>query len=397
MFDDQQNETRIERPSRRSILAVGALLTLGACAVIPKGPSEPAPPPPPTKAPSTSTIPTDIARHRVALLVPITGANGAAGQSIANAANMALLDTGAKNLRVTTYDTATGASAAAQRAIADGNSLILGPLLSDDVPAIAAVARPAHVPLISFSNDETAAQKDVFIMGHLPGQSMARTIAYAQSQGVSAFAALVPRGDYGERASAALLQTARTTDSKVLAMEPYDRSAASIVAAAQRLKARGGYQAVLIADGGSLSSRAATVLKPKGSAPDAPRLLGTELWSGERDILANPALDGAWFSSVSDARFGRFSNSYRTRFGKQPYRIATLGYDAVLLTLRVARDWKTGKPFPTSQMLDPAGFLGLDGPFRFHKNGVIERALEVREIRRGTVVVVSPAISSFQQ
>ena len=45
---------------------------------------------------------------------------------------------------------------------------------------------------------------------------------------------------------------------------------------------------------------------------------------------------------MSDARFRKFSDSYKARFGAQPYRIATLGYDAVLLTLRIARDWRTG-------------------------------------------------------
>src|SRR3546814_7609445 len=68
--------------------------------------------------------------HRIALLVPVTGKNAAVGKSIANAANMALLDTGAKNLRVTTYDTAANPGDAARRALADGNQLILGPLLT---------------------------------------------------------------------------------------------------------------------------------------------------------------------------------------------------------------------------------------------------------------------------
>ena len=61
-------------------------------------------------------LPTDTARHRIALLVPLSGENAAVGRSIANATTMALLDTNAENLRITTYDTATGAgSAAAQR------------------------------------------------------------------------------------------------------------------------------------------------------------------------------------------------------------------------------------------------------------------------------------------
>jgi hypothetical protein len=47
-------------------------------------------------------------------------------------------------------------------------------------------------------------------------------------------------------------------------------------------------------------------------------------------------------------------------------------------------------------MLDSGGFLGLDGPFRFGKDGVIERSLEVREIRAGTIAVVSPAPATFK-
>ena len=40
-------------------------------------------------------------------------------------------------------------------------------------------------------------------------------------------------------------------------------------------------------------------------------------------------------------------------------------------------------------------FIGLDGPFRFRRNGVIERALEVREVTANGVVVVSPAPTRF--
>lgn len=386
-------ERRSARWSRgRNWLAMAAMTTLAACAVVPKGPA-PTPAPVPTPAPSTSDLPTDTQRHRIALLVPMSGANGAVGQSIANAATMALMDTNAQNLRITTYDTATGPGVVASKAIADGNQLILGPLLADDIPAVAAAARSAKVPLISFSNDQSAAARDVYVMGSLPGSSVRRTVRYARGKGVTSFAALVPKGDYGERASEALIAEARAAGGTILAMESYDRSAASITAAATKLRARGTFDAILIADSGNLSARAAGLLKPRGVA--SPRLLGTELWSGEKAITTAPALNGAWFSAVSDSRFPQFVKSYRTRFGGQPYRIATLGYDAVLLTLRVARDWKPGRPFPASAMTSSDGFLGLDGAFRFDKSGVIDRAMEVREVGAGAVKVVSPAPVKF--
>jgi len=379
------------RVNRRNLLAVAGFALLGACSVVPKA-TGPSTPPPPTPTPTESQLPTDTDRHRVALLVPMTGPNGAVGQSIANAATMALLDTSAQNLRITTYDTGHNPGDAARRALADGNRLILGPLLSDDIPAVAALARPAHVPIISYSNDETAAGRDVFIMGSLPSQSVARTVDYARSKGISTFAALVPRGEYGERASNALLNTVRSSGGQVLAMEVYDRSAASITAAAKRLMAKSGFQAVLIADGGSLSARAASVLKPNGGSL---QILGTELWSGEKELTTTPALNGAWFSAVSDARFPQFTKSYRARFGATPFRIATLGYDSVLLSLRAARGWKPGREFPVGVLLDSGGFLGLDGPFRFKRSGVIERALEVRQVTGSRIEVVSPAPAKF--
>src|SRR5690606_8154666 len=119
------------------------------------------------------------------------------------------------------------------------------------------------------------------------------------------------------------------------------------------------------------------------------------LWSGEGSLANSAAMRGAWFSAVSDQRYRQFVTSYESRFGEQPYRIATLGYDAVLLTLRIARDWSVGSDFPTAQMLANDGFLGLDGPFRFRNDGVGERAMEVRQVGNGAVSVVDAAPTRF--
>jgi len=379
--------------NRRRLITLAATAILAGCQVVPKG--EPPPPPPPPPPPSADVLPTDVARHRVALLVPLSGPNAAAGQSIANAATMALLDTNAQNLRVTNYDTAAGAAAAANKAIADKNTLILGPLVAENIPAITAVARRANVPVISFSNDETAAANGVYIMGNIPGQSVVRVVKYARRQGINSFGALVPLGEYGRRASDALMSSARAVGGQVVAMENYDRSSASVASAAAKLNQKSGFQAVLIADGGAMSSRAGSSLKPP-AAQSSMRILGTELWSGEKAVTTAPSLQGAWFAAVSDDRFGQFSSSYRSRFGSTPFRIATLGYDGVLLALRIAREWTPGSQFPAARLMDSGGFLGLDGAFRFQRSGVIERALEVREVHANGVRVVSPAPARFE-
>ena len=344
-------------------------------------------------APSADMLPQDSERHRVALLVPLTGPNAEVGQSIANATTMALLDTGAQNLRITTYDTASDAGAAARRAVADGNGLILGPLMRDNVAAVSAEARPAEVPIITFSNDTSVARNDVFVLGHIPEQSVARTVNFAIDEGAQRFAVLAPRGDYGNRTLGALEQVVSARGRQVVAVERYDRSNTSILSAADRLHAAGSFDTVLIADGARLAAMAASRLKTAGDA--LPSLIGTELWSREDDLTRNASMRGAWFAAVPEARYRQFADSYASRFGAEPFRVATLGYDAVLLTLRLTRDWRPGRDLDPRLLTDEGGFLGLDGPFRFEENGVGQRAFEVRQIGNGTFTVVDPARTAF--
>lgn len=374
--------------TRRALVIGSTLALLGACTVVPKGPRPGTPAPAPAPAP-TSTLPADQQRHRIALLVPMTGANAAVGQSIANATTMALLDTNAANLRITTYDTAQGASEAARKAVSDGNRLILGPLMGGDIAPV--VAQAKGVPVVSFSNDTGNASRDVFLMGQMPEQSITRTVRYVRTKGAQSFAVLAPAGEYGQRAEAALRTAIAQSGGRFIGTETYARGNTSVVSAAQRLKAKGGYDTVLIADGARLAAQGAAQLRSPNT-----RILGTELWSGEAAIARSPALNGAVFSAVADGRYQRFSDSYRARFGAAPYRIATLGYDAVLLTMRVARDWQLGRAFPDDRLRDSGGFLGLDGAFRFDRNGVVDRAMEVREVRSGRITVVDQAPARFQ-
>ena len=112
-------------------------------------------------------------------------------------------------------------------------------------------------------------------------------------------------------------------------------------------------------------------------------------------VARTPALGGAVFAALSDQRFRHFSDSYKARYNTAPYRIATLGYDAVLLTLRIGREWRDGAPFPAQRLYDKGGFLGLDGVFRFNGDAVIERALELRQVKGGMVSVISAAPARF--
>ena len=365
-----------------SSIAAATLLLIG-CQTGQRGPG-PGPVEPPI-------VPIDAARNMVAVIVPLTGGDGPIGMSISNAAKLALSDTGDKTLRITVYDSAGpgGAAAAAQRAVTDGNRLILGPLLAEDVRTAAPVARRAGVPVIAFSNDDGVAGNGVFIMGFTPDQSIGRAVAYARSRGSARFAAIVPTGLYGQRAAQAMFGAVRKTGGQIAVVQTFDRSPQAVVAAARRVNAKGGYDAVLIGDAGRMAAVAAPALKV------GPRVIGTELWASDKTLGKTAALRGAWYAAAPNVQFDRLTIRYRARYGKTPYRLASLGYDAVLLAVRSARDWPIGRAFPARGLIDKVGFSGVDGNFRFGRDGVAERLLEVRQVTAAGTTIVSPAATAF--
>lgn len=377
---ERSGTRQVARWGRMALMILTAS-TLAACGtMVPRTSTGPAP---------TQGLPTDTVQHRIALLVPQTGQDASVGQSIANATAMALADSRTDRIRITTYDTAGGAAAAAQRAIADGNKLILGPLLADDVRAVQPIARAANVPLLSYSNDSSVAGNGTYLLGFEPGQSIDRVIAHARAQGMTRFGALVPRSTYGERAQVAMRAAVTQARGTLVASQSYDRSAAGLSGAARQLARAGGMDAILIADAGGTAIRAVPLLRQNG-LPRA-RILGTELWNNETTLSANAGMQGAWFASVSDTLFAQMASRYRERYGRAPFRIASLGYDSVLLTVRMSRDWRPGTAFPQNRLLASDGFGGIDGIFRFDNRGIAQRALEVSEVRSGGYTVVSPA------
>jgi ABC-type branched-subunit amino acid transport system substrate-binding protein len=369
-------------------------MALAACVSGPRRTAPPPPPPPVVEAPPPvgPELPEDQNRHRIALLVPLSGPNGAVGQSIANAVNLAVLDTGGKRIRVTFYDTAPGAAAAANRAVAEGNKVILGPLLSENVRLVLPVAQKAHVPLISFSNDTSVAGNGAFVMGYTPAESIDRVVRFARSKGMTKFAGLAPVGTYGRRATNALLRSVEGAGGQVVAMQMYDRSKGGIASAIAKIDSASPYDAILIADNARNASGAVTLLRK--DVPNA-KVLGTELWNTEGGIASMTSLHGAWFASVPDRLYRQLATKYRVKYGTGPYRISSMGYDAVLLVSRIAQDWRVGSDFPVARLLDDGGFTGIDGPFRFHSDGIVERALEVQQVGPAGLSVVSPSPARF--
>ena len=75
-------------------------------------------------------------------------------------------------------------------------------------------------------------------------------------------------------------------------------------------------------------------------------------------------------------------------------RTATLAYDAVALVAALART-QGGQRFSSDVLLNPSGFAGIDGLFRFRPDGTNERGLAVMRVGSSGPVPVAGSPKSF--
>lgn len=357
------------------------------------------PPAPVSAAPLPSPAGSEAAGQiRVALLLPLSGANAALGNAMLDAAQMALYDVADTTLELLPYDTqgtAQGAGDAARAALGQGAKLIIGPLLAAEVEAVKPLAAAANVPVLAFSTSAQLAGGGTYLMGFLPRDEIARVIAFAHGKGANRFAALAPRTAYGEVAVDALRSAVAAQNATLGRVDFYDPVAPDLSTAAKSFAAAAqNADAVLLPEGGARLRALAPLLPYYNIDPEKVHFLGTGLWD-EKGLGGEPSLDGGWFAAPPPAARADFEKRFADLYRHPPPRLSTLAYDATALVAVLAHG-ANGPDFSAAALTNPSGFSGIDGIFRFRSDGLVQRGLAVLEVERDGNKVVDPAPETFQ-
>lgn len=382
-------------------------------AVAPARPASPpaaatAPPAPITPGPETTTttpglvpppgIGPGIGKVRVALLLPLSGQNATLGNAMLDAAQMALYDVGDERLELLPHDTqgtAPAAAEAARAAIADGASLIIGPLLAGEVEAVKPVARAGNLPMVAFSTATQLAGDGTYLMGFLPRQEIERITGFAHSKGANRFAVLAPRTPYGEIAVEALRAATQAAGVSLDRIDFYDPGVQDLTPVVRRFAGAGrNFDALLLPEGGARLRALAPLLPYYDIDSDKVHFLGTGLWD-EPGIGTELSIAGGWYAAPPPASRADFEKRFQDLYRHPPPRLATLAYDAIALAAVLARN-EGGPDFSPAALTSPSGFAGIDGIFRLLPNGLVQRGLAVLEVHRGGNTVIDPAPESFQ-
>jgi len=376
-----------------------------------------------------------LAQIHLGLLLPLSGPNASLGEALLKSGQLALFDMREKQLILLPRDTKgtpEGAAEAAESAIREGAQVLLGPVFAPNITAVTSIAEVANVAVIGFSTDRTVAGKRVYLLGFTPEDQIVQIIDYASRQGITKFAALIPQSTYGERVTSVLEQAIVERGGKLIQTELYpedtngfadpvkrlanynvrrtalldeqasleafgpdDDLALELLAMIEDRETLGevDYEAVLIPAGGALLRSLVPLLPYYEIDPNLIQFLGTGLWD-DPSLTVEPALLGAWFAGPRPEAAEAFGAHFRKAYGRTPPRLASLAYDAIALAVHQLRS-KKEELFSRRALTDRNGFIGIDGLFRFRRDGVAERALAVIEITEDGLKPITAPITRF--
>jgi hypothetical protein len=320
-----------------------------------------------------------------------------------------------------TGGTPAGAVTAAQAAIANRDSLILGPLTSAETAAMAPIARNAGIPVLAFTNDASQASPGVWPLGITAGQQVSRLVAAAQAQGKSQFAALLPDTDFGRAMANGLIKAIEFAGLPVPIIRMHPPGMASITASARDLsdyanrrgpidaKVRAAralgtpegrreaqelvrtpipppnFNVLLLADTGDQLQEIAAILPYYDVDRSAAQIVGPALWSDP--ATGSGAVQGAWYAAPDSSTRSNLERDYNAKYGSRLPPLADLAFDSAA----IARVILGPQGVDMTALTQPSGFVGTDGWLILLPDGQVRRGLAVFRIERAGPAMIDPA------
>ena len=381
---------------RRPLMRIAALVSAAALAAC--QPVEPT-----ATGPQTGPLIDPSQPVQVALLVPADSGDANydyMARSMANAARMAVADAQGARIDLRVYnsgDDAAQAVAMANKAVAEGAKVIVGPLHAESANAVGNAVR-GRVNVLSFSNNADIAGGNLFVLGNTFGNTADRLVSYGVRQGLRRFLIVHENDVAGQIGGAAIEGAIARNRATMVGKTAHGMTRAqmdSIVPTIAQAAAANQAQAVfLTGNQQSVLPEITAALANAGLNSSAIQMMGLTRWDMPASRMSLPQLQNGWFAIPDTARMAEFNARYRAAYGENPHDFATLAYDGVSA---IAANVRAGRKnaVTTAGLTQGAGFAGIQGAFRLRPDGSNQRQLSVATLQGGRLVVIDPARRSF--
>ena len=357
--------------------------------------------------------------HTIGCLLPLSGKFSVFGNRALKGVELALirfsLRFGHSIVNLAIKDTESDpekAEIAVDELIKENVSAIIGPMTTAETVSAATRAQAGGVPIIVLSQKEDITDTGDFVFRNFltPGMQVRSLVDYAMhKKGISKFAILYPKENYGTTFAALFTSEVQANGGKILRSEAYDPTLTDFADSIKKL--------LRIY---SLSPNEAKITEPDFEAifiPDAPAkaglivpqlayldlrniyLLGTNLWHSQKMIDMAEDFYKDWviitegFFLESDSEEVRnFASSFEDKYGEKPGFIEAVSYDTAMMLFQTVSIPNIRFPDSVKKELNNiTNFQGLTGLTSFNNSRDAQKRLNILTISGGRFVELDPS------
>lgn len=366
----------------------------------------------------TNLLPQSEAKKtKTAILLPLSGDSASLGDAFRNAILMAQLERSTdETTEVSFYDTkgtSLGAKESYYQAKNEDADIVLGPIFSSEVSAIA--NEDPSIPVISFTSDTSVLKNGVYTMALLIDQQVQRIVDFACQKGQQRFALLGPKDKTGEIVMNSFSKAVSSCPTMQIShISMYDTQNPDLTGAVAKIAPplidlkkdnlteeekelatnptaeRIEFDALFVFEQGVRLQQLVSLLGYYDVTPNLVSFYGLATLRAQH----NRDLIGAYFADLPQEKLRLYQKNYQDAFSVKPIMVSALGYDGISLVSYLSKK----KMLNDDGLQSKDGFFGINGRFRLNEDGRDERLLEMFQIRgKNYIIKVDTAKPQFDE
>ena len=363
---------------------------------------------------------------KIAAFLPISGKYKEISNSLVNSLTMSLFEANNQNIELVVFDSTEDPLKATEnfaKIVAQNIKIVIGPLLSQLIPAIAEIATTNEMLVFSLSNNSAMLNLNgenaaIFLCGITPEMQFNTMLNFAKKRGYEGLSYLLPKNDAGKIIGSALEKVASNLELKIISREFYLNNLSDLNRkvdivnkqyenhnAKQAPDSLANNNLLIIADNVRSSAKIARYFNDDGRKFQI-------VASNQLDDITSfnyPQLYGSWFTSEDSAKFKEFERDYQNYFNQFPAKINFTAYNILntiaktveIKSINGAKSKNQGqlkqKTIFSPVIFSPVDFrinsgsrlentakdFVLQVPYKFNNDGSLAKNLEIIEIGRG--------------
>ncbi|MFH1654720.1 MAG: penicillin-binding protein activator [Pseudomonadota bacterium] len=343
---------------------------------------------------------------KIGVLLPLSGKYKVYGDSVLKgiecAAGIYEPCKGSGNVKLFIRDTAgnPGVAAEAMRSLNDaGVVAVIGPLMSINEEAVAALTKEFKLPMISFTQKGEASANEYLFRNRVRTEDEVETIVKYASEvkGLKRFYVLHPLSAKGTEYFKLFAKSVMEYGGKIVGDYEYSPNQLGFMEEIKRhfLLAGGKnsdvyFQAVFIPDSYWTVGRLASAISLAGI--EGVQFLGNSRWNNDRlvqdagEFINNAVFTDAFVKNGKDLLSRHFTDDFKSVYDLEPTLLEALGFDSARMIISSSQSGSDpGRDYVKKHLSNISNFQGVTGSLSVDEKRNVQRKLKLLIVRNGKI------------